>query len=94
MSELNDIIEGKVTDIIDGDTIIIKVIAFSKQNTNKYKETERVVITGSESFELHGGAGERNKSDLEKNLKGKSVRCFVEGKDTVGRLLCKITVKD
>ena len=94
MAELNDIIEGKVTDIIDGDMIVIKVNALSKQNTQKYKEIERVVITGSESIELHGGAGERNKSDLEKNLKGKNVRCFVSGKDTVGRLLCKVTVKN
>lgn len=94
MTDINDIIDGTVTDIIDGNTIIIKVNAFSKQNQLKYKDTERVVITGSESFELHGGAGERTKTDLENHLKGKSIRCFVEGKDSVGRLLCKITVKD
>jgi len=89
---MGDVIRGTVTGISDGDVIIIELSGLGEGNVGKYNNIERVFITGSESIEAHAVGGQRTKEYLEKNLKGKIIMCYIEGRDEKKRLKASIKV--
>ena len=82
---MTDTIRGPVTKIVDGDTFDMDVTHVGKKNRNKYKDEERVRIADIDEPELSSPAGQRSKAKLERKLKGKDVRCYVQSRDTYGR---------
>jgi endonuclease YncB( thermonuclease family) len=85
-------IRGPVTNIVDGDTFDMKVTHTGKENKEKYNDNERVRIAEIDAPELNTPAGKRSKDQLERKLKGKDVRCYVQARDTYGRVVAKVTV--
>jgi len=89
---MTDVIWGKVVKVIDGDTFDIKVTHVRRGNQYEYSTKERIRIEGIDPAELPSLAGRRAKRDLERALKGKSVRCDIRARDTYGRLICGVAL--
>jgi len=87
-----DTIRGPVTNIVDGDTFDMKVTHVGKNNKEKYNDNERIRIAKIDAPELDAPAGKRSKEQLERKLKGKEVRCYVQARDTYGRVVAEIKV--
>ena len=78
---MTDTIRGPVINVIDGDTFEIEVTHVAKNNAHEYNDTERIRIADIDAPELNTGAGARSKSILQRKLKGKNVRCYVQTRD-------------
>lgn len=89
---MTDVIWGKVVKVIDGDTFDIKVTRVRRGKQYEYGTKERIRIEGIDTAELPSLAGRRAKRDLERALKGKSVRCDIGARDTYGRLICRVAL--
>ena len=85
-------IRGPVTSIVDGDTFDMKVSHVGKSNENKYNDNERIRIADIDKPELNTPAGKRSKEKLERKLKGKEVRCYVQARDSYGRIVAKVNI--
>jgi micrococcal nuclease len=84
VSFANGAFDGKVTSVIDGNTIEV---------TNNEKETVRIVLAGIDSPELSQEFGEEAKLYLEKLVLKKEVTVQIEGKDRKGTPLGVVWVK-
>ena len=80
----NGMFEGKVTSVIDGNTIEV---------TNDAEETIRIILSGIDSPELTQEFGEEAKRYLEKLVLKKEVTVQIEGKDRKGNPLGVVWVK-
>ncbi len=87
-----DTIRGPVTNVIDGDTFDMKVTHIGKKNQTKYNGNERIRIADTNAPELSEPGGEQAKKTLETKLTGKEVRCYVQTRDTYGRIVAKVSV--
>lgn len=89
---MTDTVRGPVTEVIDGDTFDMKVTHIGKNNLNKYKNNERIRIAEIDAPELPSKSGQRAKTELEKAIGGKQVRCHVQARDNYGRLVCDVAL--
>lgn len=87
-----DTIRGPVTNVIDGDTFDMKVTQLGNNNQYEYKNSERIIITNIFAAELRSLEGARDKQNLEKAILGKEVKCFVQSRDTDGRVVAQVTI--
>lgn len=87
-----DTIRGLVIEIIDGDTFDMNVTHTGNDNKNDYNNKERIRIAGIDAPELRSPRGQRSKDLLERKLKGKEVRCYVQARDTYGRVVAEVKV--
>lgn len=90
-----DILLGKVTNVVDGDTFNMQVMlvnGFRLSNTSVYNSSERIRIADYDAPELGTLAGAIAKTNLEKVLLHKNVRCNVEARDTYGRVVATVEV--
>jgi len=87
-----DTIRGPVTNIVDGDTFDMKVTHTGKDNTHQYSDIERIRIAGIDKPELQAPGGQCSKDTLEQKLKGKEVRCYVQARDSFGRVVADVRV--
>lgn len=85
-----DVIQGPVTQVIDGDTFDMTVSRIGTNNKNKYNGTERIRIASIDAPELNTLAGKRSKDSLERKIKGKNVSCSVQARDTYGRIVADV----
>lgn len=89
---MTDTIRGPVKAVIDGDTFDMKVTHTGKENKIKYNKEERIRIAEIDAPELNTAAGKRSKDALERKLKGKEVRCYIQARDTYSRIVAKVTI--
>ncbi len=89
---MTDIVRGPVTKVKDGDTFVIKVTHLGTNNEYEYNNEETIRIADVDEPELSTAAGRRSKQDLEKKLNDKEVRCYIESRDTYGRLISKVKI--
>jgi endonuclease YncB( thermonuclease family) len=87
-----DIIWGKVTNIVDGDTFDINVTHDSEDNEYEYSGEERIRIADIDEPELNTKAGERAKKDLEEKLLNENVKCKIKSRDKYDRLVCDVYI--
>jgi len=87
-----DTIRGPVTNVVDGDTFDIKVTHVGENNEDKYSNEERIRIADIDEPELRTAAGKRVKEQLLRKLNGKQVRCYVQARDTYGRIVAKVQI--
>lgn len=87
-----DTIRGPVIKVIDGDTFDMKVKFTGNDNKNKYNDEERIRIADIDAPELRSPAGRRSKEQLENKLKSKEVRCYVQARDTYGRIVAEVKI--
>ena len=87
-----DTIAGTVTNVVDGDTFDLRVYHQDPGNSRKYNDNERIRITDIDAPELQSSQGQRSKDALERKIKGKTVVCYVQARDTFGRLVCEVRV--
>ncbi|RAW02680.1 thermonuclease family protein [Pseudochryseolinea flava] len=80
----NDLVEGTVVSVLDGNTIEV-----AGKDQQKYK----LVLTGIDCPELGQAYGEEAKSFLEKMILHKNVTIAVEGKDRWGNRLAVVKIK-
>jgi endonuclease YncB( thermonuclease family) len=85
-----DTIKGPVTKVIDGDTFEMKVTHLGQNNKFPYGKTEKVRIANKDAPEIGSPSGRRSKSELERRLKGRKVRCYIQSRDVYGRIIAKI----
>lgn len=84
------IIKGKVTNVVDGDTIDIDVTHIDPLNKHVYRPTERIRIYGLNAPELNEEGGLKHKQLLEKELNGKNITLLTRLRDGHGRIVAKI----
>jgi len=89
---MTDTIRGPVIDIIDGDTFDMNVTHTGKNNKRDYKDKERIRIAEIDAPELRAPGGQRSKDLLERKLKGKEVRCYIQARDDYGRIVAKVEI--
>jgi len=87
-----DTIRGPVTNIVDGDTFDMKVAHVGKNNKSEYNDEETIRIADIDAPELHAPGGKRSKDILERKLKGREVRCYVQARDSYGRVVADVKV--
>jgi hypothetical protein len=87
-----DIIYGTVDTLIDDVTFIMNVREAYKSNEGKYNRWERIRIANIESEELDMLGGKRDKAKLESVIQGRVVRCSVQSRDTLGRVVADVKV--
>jgi len=87
-----DVIRGIVVNIVDGDTFDMKVTHIGNNNNEEYNNEERVRIVDIDKPELRTPAGQRSKDLLERKLKGREIRCYIQARDTYGRIIAKVRV--
>lgn len=87
-----DTIRGPVTTVIDGDTFDMNVTHTGNDNQYDYSNAERIRITDIDAAELGSFGGYRDKEQLENAILGKEVRCYVQSRDTYGRVVAKVTI--
>lgn len=83
-------ITGVVTNIVDGDTIDIKVTKVDPLNRHTYREIERIRIYGHDAPELGTPGSLEEKEALEKELLGKKLIFWTRLRDKNGRIVAKI----
>ena len=84
------IIKGRVTNVVDGDTIDIEVLYIDPQNLHTYRPTERIRIYGPNAAELPSTEGLREKERTERKLLGKEITLLTRLRDGHGRIVAKI----
>ena len=89
---MSDTIRGPVTKVVDGDTFEMDVTHTGKENKKKYNNHETVRIATIDAPELGTKSGQRSKETLEKKLKGKEVRCYVQARDAYGRVVADVEI--
>jgi endonuclease YncB( thermonuclease family) len=87
-----DTIRGPVTNVIDGDTFDMKVTHVGESNKNKYNNEERIRIADIDAPELRTSAGKRSKEQLSRKLNGKQIRCYIQARDTYGRIVAEVQI--
>jgi endonuclease YncB( thermonuclease family) len=88
------VIKGLVTNIVDGDTIDIKVTHIDPANKHTYRPDERIRIYGYNAPELDTPEGWTEKQELEKELLGKELTLFTRLRDKNGRIVAKIRSRE
>ncbi len=89
---MTDTIKGPVVNIVDGDTFEMNVTHIGKDNKNKYRDKERIRIAEIDAPEIGRPGSKRSTDLLKRKLKGKVVRCYVQARDTYGRVVAKVKV--
>ena len=87
-----DVIRGRVTRVIDGDTFEMSVTSVNAPSGNKYGSSETIRIATIDAPELSTPAGKRSKDALERKLIGQSVTCTVQARDTYGRVVANVRI--
>lgn len=87
-----DLIQGKVTEVIDGDTFVMTVEQVGTQNQYEYSITEKIRIQNFDAPEFKSPLGLRSKKSLETKIKGKTVHCTVASRDTYGRIVASVKI--
>lgn len=87
-----DTIRGPVTNIVDGDTFDMKVTHVGKENKYQYKDNERIRIADIDEPELYEPSGKCSKDRLERKLKGREVRCYLQTRDSYDRVVADVKV--
>lgn len=85
-----DVIQGPVTQVVDGDTFDMTVTYANPTNKIRYNHSERIRIASIDAPELNTPAGKRSKDALERKLKGKWVSCTVQARDTYSRIVADV----
>jgi len=87
-----DFIQGKVTEVIDGDTFVMTIEQVGTQNQYEYNNSEKIRIQNFDAPELKSPFGLRSKTSLEMKIKGKTVLCTVASRDTFGRIVATVKI--
>ena len=87
-----DVIQGKVTEVIDGDTFEMNVTGIGQTNSQEYNDIERIRIAGMNAPELGTQAGQQDKQNLENQIGGKIVKCEIKARDQYGRLVSDVSI--
>lgn len=87
-----DTFRGPVTNIVDGDTFDMNITSVGENNEHEYNAEETIRIAGIDEPELSTPAGRRSKDLLERKLKGKKVQCYVQARDSYGRIVADVRV--
>jgi len=86
-------ITGMVYNIVDGDTIDIKVTKIDALNKHRYRGIERIRIYGHDAPEIGMPGSLEEKRALEKELLGKELTFWTRLRDRNGRIVAKIIDK-
>jgi len=87
-----DLIRGKVTQVIDGDTFDMTVTYQSSANSRRYNTAERIRLAGVNAPELRSPGGQAAKQNLTQRLLHKQVECAIHARDTYSRLVADVKV--
>jgi len=83
---MKDIIVGRITDVIDLETINVKVIQIVRSIVHQFDSEEKVRFRGFAFHHLNMWHAIPNKRFLGGTLKGKRVMCLVGERDAQGCL--------
>jgi endonuclease YncB( thermonuclease family) len=88
-----DVLRGRVSRVIDGDTFEISNVTANSSSGNRYRTMEIIRIADIDAPELNTGAGRRPKEALERRLLGRIVACVVSSRDTYGRVVASVRIE-
>ncbi len=89
---MTDTIAGTVTTVIDGDTFDLRVYHRGGTNSRNYGDNERVRIANINAPEINEPGGKRSKDALTKKILDKTVVCYIQARDTYGRLVSEVHI--
>ena len=89
---MTDTIRGPVIEVITGDTFKLRVTHIGQNNKEEYDNLEIVKIADLDAPELNVPEGKKAKEALERKLKDKQVRCYVQTRDKYGRVVAEYEI--
>lgn len=81
---------GKVTDVIDGETLNISVDGAGGGQRDEFREKESIRIRRFRLTDIVWMTGAFTRAQAEKMLKGKQVMCLVRSHDSGGNIIADI----
>ena len=87
-----DIIRGPVIYVVNEDMFDIEVTYQEKGNKCKYNNAERILIANVNAPELSSPQGKISKNALKRKVKGKEVLCYVQTRDSNGRIVADVQI--
>ena len=88
-----DTIWGRVTRVVDGDTIDVRVTHYHRGNSYTYSNDERVRLANRDAPERGTRRGAMATRALTARLQGRSVCIEITARDTYGRLVGNVEVQ-
>lgn len=88
---MNDIVIGRVADVIDLETIDLEVTQIVRDRHDVYNSKENVRMKTFQ-HKLQSLRGIKNKGFFEALLKGRGVMCLIIGRDAHGRIEADVYV--
>ena len=87
-----DVIQGRVSFIMDQRTFSIEISHVGAKNSDKYLTTETVRILHLKTSMLDKVTTSHSKIELEKLLKDQQVKCWVHHRDSYHRIVADIAI--
>lgn len=89
---MSDVVWGKVTRVVDGDTFDVNVTHYHRANAYPYNDNERIRIAGGNAPEMGSISGILAKTQLENKVSGQNVQLVIHIRDTYHRLVCDVSL--
>jgi len=83
---------GKVAEVKDGDIFHVTVERAGEAGHGEWRDREEIKINSLKITRIASITGAFTRTQLERLLKGKRVRCQVRARDSAGRLLADVQV--
>ena len=78
---MTDVVEGDINQILDGQTVFIRITSQDPENARKYFRYQLVKIVSLDVPPLYEAGGPTARELLEKVIGGRKVRCKIHGID-------------
>lgn len=82
-----EVIEGYVTEVVDGDTFVLDVDRHARWNSRSYDDVERVRLQNVSAPELSTSVGRAALARLRARIQGRRVRVEIHARDRYGWLI-------
>jgi hypothetical protein len=89
---MSDILEGRVTDVVDGEMLELAVDHVRARDPSQYGAQELVRVTGANEASRANAAEDEAAALMALTYQNRRVRCYVEERDSAGRIIGEIEV--
>lgn len=87
-----DILEGLVLDVVDGEMLELEVEHVRAPSAHQYGAREYIRVTEGDGASREAASDEESAALMGLTYQNRRVRCYVEGRDSLGRVIAEVEV--
>jgi hypothetical protein len=87
-----DILEGLVMDVVDGEMLELEVEHVHAPSAHQYGAREYIRVTEEGTASRESASDEESAALMGLTYQNRRVRCYVEGRDSLGRIIAEVEV--